>query len=115
MLMSVTVASVVLAALSTQDPSTDCLAPSEPNVFAGVTDLTPARPSSHAHDRVTAVLFQPAPLAGGVRVQVRVGLTVSMLMPSTVAVVVLPALSTQDPSTAWPAPSCFSVVGSENE
>src|SRR5438045_358702 len=59
---------------------------------------------------VTSVLFQPAPLAAGVRLPPIAGAVVSML---TVAgsVALLPALSTAVPGTGWLAPAVATVVG----
>ena len=62
-------------------------------------------PSSPLKLTVTFVLFQPLALAAGVRLALAVGAVLSMLMPETVVLAVLPALSVTVPSTGWSAPS----------
>src|SRR5260370_27098169 len=59
---------------------------------------------------VTSLLFQPKPLGSAPRLAVVVGAELSMLMPETVALALLPAISVAVPMTDWPAPSSISVT-----
>jgi hypothetical protein len=61
---------------------------------------------------VTSPLYQPKALGFVVAAPESVGGVRSMLMSFTVAVALLPALSSAWPVTLWPAPSLVSVVGS---
>src|SRR5436305_3878413 len=73
----------------------------------------PLSPAWSAHDQWTATvpLYQPAPLGLVVGVPLRVGAVLSMLIPLTVALDWLSALSTAVPVTDWPAPLPDAVVG----
>src|SRR6185436_19575696 len=79
--------------------------PSEANTTSGVQLSTPDRASLQVKCTVTGPLFQPAKLAGGEAAPVMAGLVRSMLMPLTVALLLLPATSVAVPEALWPAPS----------
>jgi hypothetical protein len=72
---------------------------------------TPESASAHAKLTVTAELFQPAAFGATDRDALMLGAVLSMLMPDTVALALLPALSVAVPVTDWFAPSIDSVVG----
>src|SRR5205823_4335049 len=65
----------------------------------------PDRTSAALQWTVTLPLYQPAPFGAVVAAPLSDGATRSMLMPLTVAVAVLSALSETDPVRDWPAPS----------
>ena len=54
---------------------------------------------------MTSVLYQPFAFGAVVGAALRFGAVLSMLMPLTVVLALLPALSTAVPSTDWSAPS----------
>src|SRR5688500_10947253 len=62
---------------------------------------------------VTSPLYQPAAFASVVGAPASVGAVLSMLMLSTLALAVLPALSTALPSTDWFPPSLTTSTGAE--
>jgi hypothetical protein len=64
---------------------------------------------------VTLVLFQPFALAAGVGVALAVGAVLSMLIPLTVVLAVLPALSVAAPLADCPAPSVEMVCGAAHD
>ncbi len=111
MLMSVTWVVLVLPALSRALPPALWPEPSVLRVTGPEHDFTPERASVQAKLTVTSVLFQPLPLAAGMRLPVTDGLVRSMLMSSTVVLSLLPLLSVTWPVTLWPAPSAITVTG----
>src|SRR5450756_1760202 len=115
MLMPPWVSLAVLPARSAHVPEADRSAPSVLRVWLTVASTTPEPPGSvQFHVTVTAVLFHPAPLAAGVALaKAMTGGVLSMLMPPTVVVLVLSALSVAVPLTDWLAPSIDSVVWSD--
>src|SRR5438552_3128744 len=78
MLTLLTVALLVLPALSSAWPATDCPAPSLARVVGSVQPAMPDSASLQAKLTVTAVLFQPKPLAAGSRLPMIVGGTLSI-------------------------------------
>src|SRR3954470_17863980 len=111
MLMPSTAPAVVLPARSAQLAAAAWSAPSVPTVVLTVGAAGPEPASAHDQLTTTSVLFQPAPLAAGVRdAKVVIGLVVSMLMWASVAEAVLPAASVQVPLSAWSAPSVAAVA-----
>src|SRR6266536_4173062 len=106
------VAVVVLPALSDTEALAVRPLPSPLMVLSARTE--PARPDS-ASDAVqwmvTLPWYQPAAFGAVVGAPLRVGATLSILMPLTVALALLSALSTAVPVTAWFAALLLSVVG----
>src|SRR5450830_314937 len=114
MLMPPWVSLAVLPARSAHVPIADWSAPSAVRVWLTVGSTTPEPPGSvQLHVRVTLVLFQPWVLAGVALAKAMTGGVLSMLMPPTVVVLVLSALSVAVPLTDWLAPSIDSVVWSD--
>src|SRR5207249_7800891 len=86
-------------------------APSLPIVlFAGQEPLSTDSPSEHVQSIVTLPLSQPLAFGLVVGAPARLGSVLSMLIPLTVALALLSALSTALPPTDWFAPSAVSVV-----
>src|SRR6266498_3384282 len=109
--MPVTVSSAVLPARSSQVPVADWSAPSSDTVWVTALWSRSDTLSVQSHVTVTSELFQPAPFASGLwSWNVMSGGVLSMLMPLTVAVFVLSALSVAVPLTDWFVPSLESVV-----
>ncbi len=77
-----------------------------------VVSSIPERPSVPVQWTVTSSRYQPAALGGVPAAPERTGSVRSMLMSSTFAVAVLPAMSVASPETRWPSPSLESVTGS---
>ena len=68
-------------------------------LFAGL--VVPDRASVAVHATVTSPLYHPAEFGFVVGAPLRVGATLSMLMPPTVVLAVLSALSVTVPVTDW--------------
>src|SRR4051812_5045462 len=87
---------------------------SEPSpLMVESTGHAPARPESASAQVqwiVTLPVYQRAALAGAAGAPDSVGAVLSMLILSTVALAVLPALSVAVPITFWSAPSVATVV-----
>ena len=109
--MPESLATPTLPARSVAWPDTDRFLPSVDNVTGVLRlfDATPDSSSVAAKAIVTGVLFQPL-FATGDCVAVTIGAVLSMLSV-TLAVAVLPALSTALPETTWLAPSALTVTG----
>src|SRR5437867_2328921 len=60
---------------------------------------------------VTSPLYQPAALGEVVAAPLIVGAVLSMLIPETVVLVLLPALSVAVPVADWAAPAALRVIG----
>src|SRR4029079_3542657 len=80
-------------------------------LFAGLEVPDSASPAVHA--TVTSPLYQPAAFGDVVGEPSRVGATLSMLIPLTVVLAVLSALSVTVPVTDWFAPLVLNVVGAD--
>src|SRR5438128_2100354 len=83
----------------------DWFAPSAQSTMGAGAVVPFERTSEHAHESVTFALLQPAALGAGERWPTRVGGVLSILMPPSVAVAALPALSVQVALRDWPTPS----------
>src|SRR4051812_11118254 len=104
-------ADVVLPALSVIDLGAVRPDPSPLMVeSAGHWAARPDSASPQLHVMATSPVYQPAPLAGAAGAPDSVGAVLSMLIVSTVALAVLPALSVAVPVTCWLAPSVVTVV-----
>jgi hypothetical protein len=80
-------------------------------LFAGV--VVPDSASAAVHATATSPLYQPAAFGLVVGAPVSVGAILSMLMPLTVALAVLSALSLTVPVTDWFAALLVNVVGAD--
>jgi hypothetical protein len=110
-LTTLDVAVVALPALSLTDADAASAAPSLVIVlFAGQAPLMPESASEHVQAIVTSPLYQPAALGAAVGAPDRLGGTLSTLIPLTVVVALLLALSTAVPVTDWFAALVESVV-----
>ena len=96
MLMPLTVKLALLPALSVTVPVAVWLAPPAARVTSAGQVAMPAPASEQVKRIVTAPLYQPLAFAAVVAAPLMVGLVVSILMPLTVALAVLPALSPTD-------------------
>src|SRR5207249_54953 len=110
MLIPETVVLVLLPALSVAVPVADWAAPAALRVIGLVQLAIPERTSEQRKLAVTSLLFQPLALAAGLRLPLIAGPVLSMLIPETVALALLPALSVAVPVTLWLAPSALSVT-----
>src|SRR6478609_1306617 len=110
---------VTLPALSATVAETVCPTPSVViSAFAGTGPARPDRVSSAAQTWVTLVLYQPLTFGKLVGAALRFGAVLSTLIPLTVALAALPALSVAVPVTLWPSPStrcCGPVMASMPE
>jgi len=108
------VAVVTFPALSATDVVDVSAAPSPEIVEdGGQLPSMPDNVSEHDHAMVTSLRYQPAEFGAVVGAPVRVGATLSILTPLTVAVLLLSALSVAVPVTDWPLPLLENVVGPE--
>src|SRR5437764_137417 len=82
-------------------------------LLAGQVPSMPDRPgwSAHVQATLTLLLYQPKPLGPAVGAPDRVGGVLSILMPDTVVLALLSALSVAVPTTDWLAPSVLLVTG----
>jgi hypothetical protein len=111
-LIPFTVAVAELPARSDTVPLALWLPPSVSITGAGqASGANPDPLSVHVKVTVTLLEFQPLAFGAGEAVAVIVGRVSSMLIPLTVAVAELPALSTAVPLALWFAPSVVSVTG----
>src|SRR3954452_21994367 len=100
------VALVVFPALSQTDAEAVWPFPSvDRTESAGLSPERPDRASSADQVCVTSVLYQPLSLGLVVGAALRFGAVLSTLMPRTVVLALLPALSVAVPPTLWSAPS----------
>src|SRR5436190_1362661 len=103
---------VVLPALSpTAALAVRPLPSPEITLSAGAEPSSPDSASAAVQCTVTSLLYQPVPFEDVVGEPDRLGATLSMLIPPTVAVAVLSALSAAVPVTDWFAALALSVVG----
>src|SRR6478735_9575028 len=80
-------------------------------LLAGTAPARPESASDAVHATVTSLLYQPFALGAVVGVPESVGAALSMLMPLTVVLVELSALSTAVPVTDWFAPLVETTTG----
>ena len=99
MLIPATVVLALLPALSVAVPVADWAAPAALRVIGLVQLAIPERTSEQRKLAVTSLLFQPLALAAGLRLPLIAGPVLSMLIPETVALALLPALSVAVPVT----------------
>src|SRR5438309_11694137 len=99
MLIPETVVLVLLPALSVAVPVADWAAPAALRVIGLVQLAIPERTSEQRKLAVTSLLFQPLALARSEERRVVAGSVLSMLIPETVELALLPALSVVVPVT----------------
>jgi hypothetical protein len=97
-------------AKSATDCVIDCAFPSVFTSWEPGHDTTPERPSKQVKVKVTSELFQPAALGAGLAAVDMKGAVRSMFSV-TLALAVLPALSTAWPVITWLGPSVPTVAG----
>src|SRR2546428_3599852 len=105
---------VVLFLLLIRPPPRSPLFPSAPPVrcVASAAQLwIPESVSAQLKRTVTSFLYQPAALGELVAAPLIVGAVLSMLIPETVVLALLPALSSAVPLADWAAPSALRVIG----
>src|SRR5437879_10615414 len=110
MLIPETVVLALLPALSVAVPLDDWPLPSA-SVSSAVQLWIPESVSEQLKCTVTSLLFQPAALGVVVAAPLIVGAVLSMLIPETVVLVLLPALSVAVPVADWAAPAALRVIG----
>src|SRR5438445_3896276 len=110
MLIPETVVLVLLPALSVAVPLDDWPLPSA-SVASAAQLWIPESVSAQLKCTVTSLLYQPAALGEVVAAPLIVGAVLSMLIPETVVLVLLPALSVAVPVADWAAPAALRVIG----
>ena len=103
-MLSVTLATAVLPALSVAVPVTTCPAPSVVTTRGAGHEAIPERSSAQTNVTVAFPFSHPAAVGSGATVAEIVGTVLSMFSV-TLATAVLPALSVAVPLTTWPWPS----------
>src|SRR5207245_4921728 len=98
-------------ALSVAAPLADWPVPSALSVASAAQLWIPESVSAQMKCAVTSLLYQPAALGEGVAAPLIVGAVLSMLIPETVVLALLPALSSAVPLADWAAPSALRVIG----
>ena len=112
-LMPPTVVVVSLPALSATVADAERSSPSPVIVASpGAAPSRPERASEAVQCTVTSPLYQPSAFGSEVAAPLSDGAVLSMLMPATVSLPVLPAASVAVPVTDWfsPSPSVFGAV-----
>src|SRR5207253_2980946 len=110
MLIPETVVLALVPALSVAVPVADWAAPAALRVIGLVQLAIPERTSEQRKLAVTSLLFQPLALAAGLRLPLIAGPVLSMLIPETVALALLPALSVAVAVARGVAPSALRVT-----
>src|SRR5438094_6025471 len=110
MLIPETVVLALLPALSVAVPL-DYLPTRPASVLSAAQLWIPESVSAQLKCTVTSLLYQPAALGEVVAAPLIVGAVLSMLIPETVVLVLLPALSVAVPVADWAAPAARRVTG----